>query len=133
MLSTYCLVEFDDVNLVLILLQTYYSSILKLLGGNGDGRLCGGGVFACAKGVCRKQGVAITACIHALVTPSVPLRWRYSPLHSELHRETTLKPSLTYPLRWQATFALRRVGDDTPLARHELTFSQFYKYLATPP
>ena len=27
---------------------------------------------------------------------------------------------------------LRRVGDDTPLARHELTFSQFYKYLATP-
>ena len=32
-LSTYCLEEFDDVNLLLILLQTYYNSILKLLGG----------------------------------------------------------------------------------------------------
>ena len=64
-------------------MECYYSAIstyhlhktlLNLLGGNGDDRLCGGGGVACAKGVCRRQGVAITACIHALVTPSVPLR-----------------------------------------------------------
>ena len=62
-----------------------------------------------------------------------PLHFAKASFRSELRRETTLKPSLTYPLRCQATFALRRNEDVAPLARHELTFSQFYKYLATPP
>ena len=35
----------------------------------------------------------------------------FTSFRSELRRETTLKPSLTYPLRWQATFALRRNED----------------------